>query len=402
MQKQTSSLERQANKIVWLVLAFVPLIGMAIDLLAPALPAISHSLNISAAAAKNLISIYFLGFALANIPMGILADAVGRRKLVLAGLLLFALASFLPMLMKHFYLLMLARFLQGLALATFAVLVRAIISDVVTAEKLPLIATLVATTWSLGPIMGPNIGGYLEFYFGWQACFYFFGLVGLLAWGLMFYFLPETLLTPQPLKLTQIKANFVAIIKHRLFMGLMLIMGLNYALIIVFHTMAPFFIQLILGYSAVYFGHLALGIGVCYLAGTMLCRRLLKVLSPEKVGRYGLIGCVCMAFLAFILTHIFPQNIWALMVPSLMIFGCGGLVHPAYMGIAMGLFRQFAASASSIMNIFIMGITGLSAFMVSLISVKTATTMVLVYGILLSCSLIGYWVLVKRAQPSNV
>src|SRR4051794_25876643 len=92
---------KHINQIILVVISMFPLLGMGVDLIAPSLPAISHSLHISNTVAKNLISIYLLGMALGNFIVGFLSDALGRRKLIVSGFLIFMLASFLPILFAN-------------------------------------------------------------------------------------------------------------------------------------------------------------------------------------------------------------------------------------------------------------------------------------------------------------
>src|SRR5205085_6876169 len=124
---------------------------------------------------------------------------------------------------------------QGFAIAAFAVSGRAVLSDILPKDKLIRIATLIATMWGIGPIIVPVIGGYLQFYFNWQACFYFFSFMGLLGTLAMIFIIPETHFHRQPLQYQLLKNNFVTIMTHRTFLGLVILMGIMYSLLIVFN-----------------------------------------------------------------------------------------------------------------------------------------------------------------------
>src|SRR5262249_19537975 len=144
-------------------------------------------------------------------------------------------------------------------------------------------ATMIATMWGIGPVIGPLIGGYLQYYFNWQACFYFFAFYGFVGLVSAFFIIPETHRYRQKLNFVQIKSNFTNIITHRLFVGAVTLMGITYSLLIVFNTLGPFFIQNILGHSSVYFGKIALCMGLAFLSGTFICRYLIKRHQPEKI-----------------------------------------------------------------------------------------------------------------------
>lgn len=72
--------QKRANFLVWTILILYPMVGMGIDLIAPALPDISRSLHISSMLTKNLISMYLFGYAVGNLLIGFLSDAWGRRR----------------------------------------------------------------------------------------------------------------------------------------------------------------------------------------------------------------------------------------------------------------------------------------------------------------------------------
>src|SRR4051812_7898014 len=214
--------------IVCIAMGVFPLLGMAIDLIAPSLPAISHDLHTSATISKNLIAIYLLGYALGNLVIGFLSDALGRRKLAIIGFVIFIAASLLPALFPSVTMLLISRFLQGISLGA-AILMRIILVDILTPQKLVRIAALIAMMWGIGPIIGPVIGGYLQYYIGWQACFYFFALYGLMILIALIMIIPETHTHRQELNIQQIKNNFITIVSHPLFMGMTLLAGITYS-----------------------------------------------------------------------------------------------------------------------------------------------------------------------------
>ena len=160
--------EKHIAWITWILLFILPMQGMAIDLIAPSLPAIAQALEISSAAAKTVIGFYLLGYALGNFSGGILTDSFGRRKLLLGGLAGFVVASLMPIFYPDISVLYMARILQGITLGAVSVVNRAIFADLYPAEKLTKLGVLFGTVFGIGPIIGPFIGGYLQYYFGWK------------------------------------------------------------------------------------------------------------------------------------------------------------------------------------------------------------------------------------------
>ena len=393
--------ENRKRLIIFIILSLYPLIGMGIDLISPSLPAISQALNTSSNFSKNLITLYLLGYMLGNFIVGFLSDALGRRKLMLLGLFVFTLVSLLPAVYGKPSVLLASRLLQGFALASFAVVSRAALSDILSTDQLIRVASLISIAWGIGPIIGPVIGGYLQFYYNWQACFYFFALLSFIGFLFMIIIVPETHFNKQPLQFIPLKNNFVTIINHRIFVGSVILMGILYSLLIVFNALGPFLIQSSLGYSPIYFGRIALFMGTIYLLGTFLSRQLLKILSLETIFSYTIIIFGTAAIISVIAAFIDQENIWTIIVPTLMMFlGCG-IAYPVAMGKALSLFRHLAGSGSAVMNLFNISITSITAFVVSFLQVESALPLSLIYLGLMLLAGITYYYLIRPKNNFN-
>ncbi len=383
--------ESRIQLIIWTVLCLMPIVGMAVDLVAPSLPAISIDLGVSAKIAQDVISIYLLGYALGNFLTGFLTDALGRRALLRMGLLSFIVVSLLPVLFPHAGILLLSRFLQGLTIGGVAVLARTIISDILPADKLVRLGTLIGTMWGLGPVVGPIIGGYLQYYIGWKAGFCFFAIISLIGFIAVFFIVPETLQIRHSLKLNVIKHNLLEVLNHRLFMTMVYLMGLMYSLLITFNTAGPFLIQTQLHYSPVFFGHLAFCLGIVFLASTFICRYLLKKYVFDRVYLTVVNTFLIISVINVIISYFVSNNIVLVAVASgLMFFACG-FIFPLSMGKGLSLFRHISGTAAAVMYLINILITGLVSFLVGFVNVQGATALLWVYMLLLFLGALLYW-----------
>lgn len=403
MKLNTQSLfsEKHTKNIVWNLLCLMPMIGMAVDLVAPSLPAIAKSLQVSNNLSKNIISTYLLGYALGNFFLGFLTDAYGRQKLLRGTLFGFVIASLLPALFPDIGVLLLARFLQGVTIGGAALIARAIFSDVLPPEKLVRMGVLIGTMWGLGPVVGPVIGGYLQFYFGWQAGFWFFSILSFLLLISIFVTVPETHFNRHPLNVKTIGKNLKEILTHRLFMALVILMGIAYSLIIVFNTLGPFLIQTRLNYSPVFFGHLALILGLVFLSATLICRYLLKHFKAEQLLQVIINLFLVLAAIMFILSFPYNQNIILVGIGSgLMFFACG-FIFPMSMGKGISLFRHIAGTASATMYLINILITSLASFSVSFLAVHSAVPLMLIYFSLLIIATLIYWRMIYTTSTAS-
>ncbi len=390
--------EKRIKLIIITLLSLYPLTGMGIDLIAPSLPAISLDLHTSNTFSKNLVTLYLLGYTLGTFCIGFLSDAIGRRKPILCSFFIFVIVSILPAIFNIPILLLSCRFLQGFAIAGFGVNGRAILSDILPKEKLIRTATFIATMWGIGPIIGPIIGGYLQFYFNWQMCFYFYAFMGLIGLLAVMFIVPETHFNRQPLQFQQLKTNFITIATHRLFLGIVILMGIVYSLLIAFSTLGPFLIQTSLGYSSIYFGKIALLLGLAFLVSTFLCRQLLKHFYPEDIFFYAMIFFTLVAASGVLLAHINNTNIWFIVIPSLFMFMACGIIYPAGMGKGLSLFRHLAGSASATMNLINMSITSLTAFVMSFIHANNCLVVAYIYLGLMLLTCVNYYLLIKTGM----
>ncbi len=387
--------ERKIQLIVWTLIFCNPLIGMAIDLVAPSLPAISVSLQVSPSVAKWVISIYLFGYALGNFFTGFLTDALGRQKLLRLGFLGFVLASLAPVVFPSIQVLLTARFFQGITIGAAAVIIRAVLSDILPSEKLIRLSLLLATMWGIGPIIGPLIGGYLQLYFGWQAGFCFFAVASLILLIIIFTVVPETHFNRHPLHPKIMQKNLLEILHHRTFLALITIMGLVYSSITVFNTAGPFLIQTEFHHTPVFFGRLALCLGVVFLLSTILCRFLLKKLETEQLFLVVSNALLGLSSIFVIASYLFPQNMVLVAIGTAFMFFGAGFLFPISMGRGMTLFRHIAGTANAVMYLVNVLLTSLSSFLISFVSMNTAIPLMWVYFILVFICVIIYWRFVR-------
>ncbi len=388
--------EKQTHWIMWVLLSLCPITGMAVDLISPSLPAIAAGLHVPAYMAKNAITIYLLGYAVGNFVTGFLADAWGRKTLLRISLLAFLIVSILPVLFANIHVLLWARFLQGVALGSVGVLIRTIFSDIFLPEKLISLGILIGTMWGIGPVIGPIIGGYLQFYFGWQAGFYFFAVTALINSVLIFFLIPETHFNRHPLNIKTIKSNIAEVLRHRLFMSLIVMMGCAYSLIIIFNIMGPFLIQNTLHYSPVFYGHLAFSLGIIFLLATFFCRYWLKRIPVNKIYFYAVNTLMLMATIMLILSFVFAKNmILITAVGAAMYFACG-IIFPMSMGKGISLFRHISGAASALMYFINILITSLISFLIGFIHTQSVIPLMWLNFILLLICCVIYWGVVAR------
>ncbi|MBX9577146.1 MAG: multidrug effflux MFS transporter [Chthoniobacterales bacterium] len=383
--------KKKINLILWTLLPLSSLTGMAVDLVAPCLPSIASSLDVSSGITKNVITLYLLGYALGNFCSGFLTDAWGRKHILRIGLLGFIVASLLPVVIPTIITVLVGRFFEGITIGTIVVVARAIYSDILPPEKLVRMGTLIGSMFGIGTVIGPLIGGYLQFYGGWKACFLFFVVTALITFVAVILVLPETHFRRHSLKLKTIQYHLAEVLHHQEFMALVLIMGAIYSLMIVFNTAGPFLIQTKLHHTPIFFGNTSLCLGAAFLGATFFCRHCVKKYRIEKLLFFIIHAFCLIALLSLIASFFFDQSIILLLGVSMAMFFSTGFIFPMCMGKGMALFRHITGTATAMMFFINILITTLTAFLLSFLNIQNISSMIAVYLILLAICVFIYW-----------
>jgi DHA1 family bicyclomycin/chloramphenicol resistance-like MFS transporter len=178
----------------FLLLAMVTASGtLGMHMIIPALPATAAGLHVSAATIQLTITLYLVGLAIGQLLYGPLSDQFGRRPVLLGGLALFTLAGAAAAVAPTAGVMIVARVLQSVGGCGGLVLGRAIVRDQAAPDRAAAQLALLTLVMSMAPAIAPVIGGYATAYLGWRAAFALLSLLGVLAFGLILLWLPETL-----------------------------------------------------------------------------------------------------------------------------------------------------------------------------------------------------------------
>ena len=162
-----------------------------------ALPALAQAFDASFQEVQWIVLAYLLAITTLIVSVGRLGDITGRRRLLLAGLLLFTAASLLCGVAPTLWLLIAARAVQGLGAAIMMVLAVALVGETVSKEKTGSAMGLLGTMSAIGTALGPSLGGVLIAGLGWRAIFLVNVPLGLLAFLLAYRTLPVDIRRPK-------------------------------------------------------------------------------------------------------------------------------------------------------------------------------------------------------------
>jgi MFS family permease len=163
---------------------------MGVSLISPALPAVQDAWGITESQASLLLSAFTLPGIIVTVPIGLLADRVGRKPLLVPGLLVFGLSGAGIVLVSEFSLVLLLRVVQGAASSTVVMLTVTLLGDLFSGEQRRVLIGANAAILAAGAAGYPLLGGALAAV-SWAAPFLCFLLAVLVA-------VPGALLLEEP------------------------------------------------------------------------------------------------------------------------------------------------------------------------------------------------------------
>ncbi len=272
-------------KTILLACLIISVGQLSMGLVFPSLPWIAKDFDISLDQAQLLVSVYLLGFGPSQFIYGPVSDALGRKKVLLAGLLIAMLGLLMIIFLSHTFTGMVAgRFLQGLGTGCCAVLARASTRDRFNGPDLPIALSYIAMAASITPLVAPVIGGFINAHFGWTMVF--ISLLGyvLLAWAVIVFRFQETITQtsalPSPKKML---LQYHDLLTSRYFMSFASIGWLNFSLMITTVSVMPFIMQNQIGMTSDQYAMWALIPAFGMICGTSICNRVRPIIGTKKM-----------------------------------------------------------------------------------------------------------------------
>lgn len=236
-----SATRAPAQGLVALLAGLAMLGPFSIDAMFPGFPAIGGEFAVSAPALQQLLSLYLLSYTVMALLHGPLSDALGRRRVILAGTLLYALSGFGCALADSFGALLAFRVLMGAVAGAGIIVGRAVVRDVFEGARAERAMAVIGLIFGLGPALAPVLGGLLLAGFGWRAIFLALALLGLVLAVLVWRLLPETHPPErrQPLALAALLAGYRGLLADPAFLLLAFATTFNFAALFLYIASAP-------------------------------------------------------------------------------------------------------------------------------------------------------------------
>jgi MFS transporter, DHA1 family, multidrug resistance protein len=335
--------------LLGLLIAFGPL---TIDMYLPALPSLAVELETTTSLTQLSLTATLIGLAFGQLMFGSISDVYGRRKPLLIALSFYIVSSLLCSIAPSIWLLILLRFVQGVAGAGGIVIARSCARDLYSGPELTKVFSLLMLVMGVAPILAPILGGQLLQFVSWRGIFVFLFILGLVMIFAVGFRFPETLTNQNRAKggLQNTLTTYRGLFNNRLFMGYAVIQGLVSGAMFAYISGSSFVFQEIYHVSpqqfSLIFGMNAAGL----IFASQITGRLAGSVSEIKLLKFALVSAVLgstMLLTGFLLN----AGIVPIIISLFIVISSVGIVNPTCTSLAMQSQGRNAGSASALIGL---------------------------------------------------
>ncbi|WP_263832430.1 multidrug effflux MFS transporter [Sulfurospirillum oryzae] len=368
------------RQIVLTLASLSAITPLAIDMYLPSFPAISTDLQTSIPNVEFSLSLYFFGMAMGQLFGGPISDAYGRRPMVIIGLTVFGLSSFLLSITNQIEMFWLLRALQSFGGGIATVNVSATVRDMFEGKESARIFSLIGMVMLMAPLLAPTLGSLVLKFFEWEVIFIILGLYTFFAMGFYLFRFPSV--KQKRAKITPIQ-NYKMVLSHKQAMVFIVSQILCTSGMYTYITSSSFIymehFHLSAGKFALFFGASVLML----MAFGRLNAWLVKHKEPLSLLRFGLNAQAIIGILLFLCQE---SSVYVIFPLIGLYIGSLGFVFSNSVSLTLEFFPTISASANAIIGVLQYSV---GAFMGFIASSLHDGTLFPITGVMMGVSLCG-------------
>ena len=375
------------------------------QMLLPALPSIQAHFEATASVVQLTLSLGLLVMSVTELIYGPWSDRIGRRPLVILGVVLFLSGNLLSALAPSIEFIILGRAIQAAGVSAGVVLFRVIAVDLYKGDKSGSVIALTQALVAFATMFAPVISGVLTDQVGWRSTFAALSILGVSVLALVVIGLKESH-PPVPSSrrgFADILGDYRSVAKRPLFAAYALHSACTFAAFFAFMAAAPHVIITIFGENATSFGlWMLLAIGG-FIVGNLLSVRFGESVGADRMILTGTLMGLATAALQLVLLLSGYWTAWAIFVPGAVGSVGAGMATPNSQALAVRVGQDDAGTASGLVGFLLLVIGGLAVQVTAWAQNETPYPMMLTVLVLASLALVAITVrrttLRDRAVP---
>lgn len=203
-------------------------------------PSIGHMAGeflVSPASLQAVMACYLIPYGLSQFVYGPLSDRLGRKPIIIAGLLIYIVGSLLALFAHQYDWFLVGSFIQGLGIGCGGAMSRTLTRDCFSGAELHKANSLISMCVIFSPLIAPVLGGYLTESFGWRSSYLFLSLFAIAVVITMMTSMVETL--PKAARRHESVANsYRYVLSDKRFQGYLICLVATFSGVAVFEAAA--------------------------------------------------------------------------------------------------------------------------------------------------------------------
>jgi MFS transporter, DHA1 family, multidrug resistance protein len=356
------------------------------DMNLPALPTIARDFHVPVSATQLMLTVFLVGMALGQLVFGPLSDVFGRRRPLVAGLVIYSAASVWCACASSIEALVAARLLAGFGGSSAIVTARAVVRDMYEGRRAAQYLSRLTLVVAVAPVLAPTIGAQLMRATSWRGLFWVLSGFGVAVIAAFVAAVPQR---PIEIRYANGMASTLAALRRlfrdQRFMGFAVALAFANMTVTIYIAGSPFVLHDRYGLSpqslAIVFGINAVGL----IAGSQVNALLVRRLSVERILRSATIASVTVscALVALALDH---APVVPVVTCFFFTFTAWGFTASNLIALAMADHPADAGSAAAFLGVAQWGVGGL---LTPLVGLGGGAALLPMAGGMLACSCLG-------------
>jgi len=386
---------RLTSALVATIVFLTAIAPLATDMYVPAFPQVAGDLAATATEVQLTLTTFFVGMALGQLIGGPVSDQRGRRRPLIAAILLMSVASVACALTPSIGIMMAVRLVQGFAGGWAMVIGRAVIVDLATGAELVRVLNVIAGVGGIAPIVGPLLGAVILQLTHWRVSFWVVAALGLVMVLAVFLAVPESL--PPERRHGGGLRSFVAagrqVLGHRSYVGYLVVAGSAMGALFAYVATSAFVLQSMNGLSPIVysidFAANAAGMTIAALVAARLAGRV----ATRKVILVGQVAALAAGLVMLIGALWFDTPLIVAVVCFFVLMSAQGLIGPNGGALASAAVPEHPGTGSAVLGFVQWVAAGVIAPIAGLGGEHTAVPMATIMIVGAAASMIGLLVI---------